>query len=186
MLSAEQRFQGLNAFLAADYEKAFDLLHAASDDDDADIHEALGWLYESGNAGLADYELAKKHYSCSAAKGSADALNRLGKMLKRRGAIDEAERAFREGAEIGDLPSMCDLGLLLVENAEPESSKEGISWIQKSAENGHLYAQRWLLLQKRKVTKSLVTKFKITVQIFRINMRGTRTILKDPNSQYMV
>jgi len=90
------------AMEAGNYVAALPLLKALAESNSEYALLSLGWIYETGALGAPDKTAARSFYEHAAQVGSADAYGRLGSLLIDDGHEEQAETAFRRGAELGD------------------------------------------------------------------------------------
>ena len=176
---------GLQKFAAGEYLQAFQLLRDFPiEEEDLDIMLALAWCYETGLGGLRDLSLACSYYERAEVLGSRDALHRMGKMLLANGEVSRAHAAFQKGASLGSPPCMCDLGLLLLDHKDDQGARsDGLQWLNKASESGHLYAKRKLLNIKYDNAPSIIEKARIKFSIFQIVILGIFQYIRDGNSE---
>ncbi len=90
------------AMEAGNYVAALPLLKALAERNSEFALLSLGWIYETGALGAPDKPIARSFYEHAAQIGSSEAYARLGLLLKDQGETEQAERAFKQGTELGD------------------------------------------------------------------------------------
>ena len=144
---------------------------------------AAAWINENGKAGSSNVELAQHFYQKAADSGSVDALHRLGRLLLNLKNPDAAKAAFERGANQGHLPCMCDLGLVLIEQAkDPTVAEEGMNWLKAAASDGHLFAQRKMLQIESSKKITLYESLKLKMKFLYLTLRYFREFRRDWNS----
>ena len=97
------------------YEEAFAEAKRSAEQGDANAHDLLGWMYETGNGTEADNALAEKHYRIAVAKGESHAGWRLGVMIDMgtiKGAPEEAVALFETAAAKGFSDAIVSLAVM--------------------------------------------------------------------------
>lgn len=138
--------------VAKDLYKAFQLVKKGAE---AGIDEAmaqLGCMYMEGEGCTRDYEQAI-YWSTKAADSedqnvAATARNNLNVAKERMNgtaANDEAVRAYRKGAELGQDVSQCNLANCYAKGeGVPQDFEQAVYWYRKAAEQGYAQAQTQL------------------------------------------
>lgn len=128
------------------YAEAQPLLFDLSENGSVYASSALGWIYEVGVIQPKNTNAALYFYERGAALRDADACWRLGCLSANEGQFVRAQAAFRVAAEQGHLGGMFRLGNMLIEGETgPAAEDEGMSWLRRAAEQGHLFAQARLI-----------------------------------------
>jgi TPR repeat protein len=141
---------------------------------------SLGWIYETGATAAPDKDAALSFYTRAVSQGSAAGCFSLGRLLLGRGEEAKARSAFRAGAERGDLPSMSELGTLLLEGrGGPSNAEEGWGWVERAAAEGHIFAQRTLLAIEEDNASSITDKLSVKLKILRLALKGAREMVSD-------
>jgi TPR repeat protein len=137
---------------------------------------SLGWICETGATSAApDKHAALSFYARAASQGSAAGCFGLGRLLLDRGEEAKARAAFRKGAERGDLPSMSELGSMLLEGrGGPSDAEEGWDWVERAAAQGHFFAQRTLLAIEDDNASSITDKLSVKLKILSLALKGAR------------
>jgi hypothetical protein len=147
---------------------------------------SLGWIYETGATAAPDKDAALSFYTRAVSQGSAAGSFDLGRLLLDRGEEAKARSAFRAGAEKGDLPSMSELGRMLLEGrGGPSNVEDGWNWLERAAEQGHIFAQRTLLAIEDDSARSITEKLSVKLRILRLALKGGREIWRDRYSDKM-
>jgi len=179
----DQEKSAAEAMKAARYDEAVQLLCPLAERGSEYALLCLGWIYETGAAGTSDEEAARALFERAAAGGSGPACFDLGRLLLRRGEEVQARSAFETGAERGDMASMAQLGKLMVEGrGGPSDVTSGTAWLEKAAEQGHIFAQRTLLDLEARNASSVADKLAIKMKIAALVKRGATEMLRDPHS----
>lgn len=90
------------AMEAGNYVAALPLLKVLAERNSEYALLSLGWIYETGVLGAPDKTAARSFYEHAAQVGSAEAYGRLGLLLRDEGKEEQAETAFKQGAQLGD------------------------------------------------------------------------------------
>ena len=147
------------AYDKGNYEDAYPVLSRLAEEGDVQSLLAVGWMCETGAVHIPDPETARKYYQRAADSGSADAINRLGRLLLSEGYVVQARSTFELGAERGITSCMYHLGRVLLRNPTNENDAEnGIKWLEKAAHRGHLFAKRKIFSIQWSSTKSIITR----------------------------
>jgi len=168
---------------AEDFVGAAQLLRPLADRDSEYALRCLGWLYETGHTGAPDMDAARSCYLRAAALGSGPAQYDLGRFLQAQGAETGARAAFQAGATLGDLPSMSQLGKMMIRGrGGPNDVAYGWAWLEKAADAGHIWARRELLAIEEDNAPSVFRKLAVKVKILRLALSGAREATRDPQS----
>lgn len=129
------------------YQDAIQLLEQSARNRSPYAMRTLGWMHEVGKGVSVDKMKAIKYFQASVDAGSTHSNYDLGRLLMEQGDTQGALLVFRSGAATGNVGSMFALGRTLYESGQSESQKhEGIYWLKNSADMGHVYAKRKLLI----------------------------------------
>jgi TPR repeat protein len=165
------------------YEEAVRLLRPLAERNSEYALRTLGWVYETGAIAAPDKDAARAFYTRAAGQGSAAACFDLGRLLLKEGEESRARSSFEAGAQRDHIPSMAELGRMMVEGSGgPVDVARGHAWLEKAAAQGHIFAQRTLLAIQEKNAQSLSEKFSIKKRIAALTAKGGREMLKDPHS----
>jgi hypothetical protein len=146
----------------------------------------LGWIYETGVTAPPDKDAALSLYARAASLGSAAGCFDLGRVHLKRGDEGSARSAFRAGVERGDLPSMAELGSMLLEGrGGPSNAEEGWNLLERAAAQGHIFAQRTLLAIEEDNAQSIAEKLSVKLKILRLALKGGREMWRDSYSDKM-
>jgi uncharacterized protein len=171
------------AIEAGDYIKARDLLEPLLLNESEYALTTLGWMHEAGKGFPCDIRLAATYYEQAAQKGYLDAFNSLGRVLWADGKLVEARKAFKEGAELGNLSSMSWIGAMMLSGkGGPVDVENGMLWVTAAAEKGHIVAKGQLLILERQNSKSI---FRHAIYHFKrllLGLWGYREYSTDPYS----
>lgn len=130
-----------------DQQPPLPLLHQQAQEGNPSAQTRLGYLYETGNNGVAqDHGEARRWYALAAAQGNAEAQWRLGGLHSAGlgGACDlvEAARWYREAALRGHPQAQYKLGnLYRTGTGVPEDHGQAVRWYQEGANRGEVLAQ---------------------------------------------
>ena len=98
--------QGLTAFLAQDYETAFEILAPLAETGYANAQHMLGYFYCNGLGVEADGEKAVAYYTLAAEQGISDAAHNLGWMYEHGVGVEQDLRKawdyYVRGADLGN------------------------------------------------------------------------------------
>jgi len=162
------------------YKEARRLLLELSEHGSIYSYLTLGWIYEQGVLGRKDIGAAKHWYERAVSVAYPEAYLRLGRLLTDQGELERARKAFEAGAKMRNLGSMYQLGKILLDDAQsPGDVEHGIAWLERAANDGHIYAQRRLVRLKVKNSKSLIGKILLIPLIVRTAINGVKEIRKD-------
>lgn len=168
---------------AGEYEEAERLLQPLAEGGSEYALLSLAWLRETGASGATDTEGARQYYERAAAQGSASAYFELGRFLLSQGDELRARPAFEAGARLGDVPSMSNLGRMMVEGrGGHEDIAAGSAWLEQAASQGHIFAQRTLLGMEGREARTVFGKLSAKIKIASLATRGAKELLKDPQS----
>jgi TPR repeat protein len=109
---------------------------------------ALGYKYQYGTGVKADIERAVHWYCQAIAEGNPRAMNNLAilldadKYLPRD--VAEARELWRQAADGGDVNAAYNLGVSLLSEPGGHEHQEAVTFVQRAAMGGHLYAQKAL------------------------------------------
>jgi hypothetical protein len=128
------------------FEEAQPLLFDLAEKGSVYASSLLGWLYEMGAIGPRNANAARYFYERGAASQDPDACWRLGCLMESEGKFIRAQAAFRAAAEMGHLAGMFRLGNMLREGRTgPIAEDEGMAWLRRAADRGHLFAEAKLI-----------------------------------------
>lgn len=171
---------------AGNYDEAVRLLTPLAHRNSEYALLSLGWIYETGATAAPDKDAALSFYARAASRGSAAGCFDLGRLLLVLGEETKARSAFQAGAEKGDVPSMSELGRMLLEGrGDPSNAEEGWNWVERAAAQGHIFAQRTLLAIEDDSARSIIEKLSVKLKILRLALKGGREIWRDRYSEKM-
>jgi TPR repeat protein len=186
MSLVEDEYLAGQAMEAGVYDEAVRLLTPLSHRNSEYALLSLGWIYETGATAPPDKDAALSLYARAASQGSAAGCYALGRLHLGRGDDDSARSAFRVGAERGDLPSMAELGSMLLEGrGGPSNAEEGWILVERAASQGHIFAQRTLLAIEDDNARSIAEKLIVKLKILKLALKGGIEIARDPYSDKM-
>ncbi len=140
----------------------------------------LGWLYESGLAGVADKYLAVSYYERAAGTGCITAYYRVGLIKLEQGEEEEARLYFSRGVELNHLASMAKLGEMMIDGRGGEADFDhGLILLRSAADQGHIMARRKLLILEGENSNSILKKFTIKIKIARLAKEAVEEFLAD-------
>jgi TPR repeat protein len=144
---------------------------------------SLGWIYEIGATAAPDTDAALSLYARAASQGSAAGCFDLGRLHLVRRDEASARSAFRAGAERGDLPSVAELGRMLLKgHGGPSNAEEGWNLVERAAAQGHFFAQRTLLAIENDNAQSIAEKLSVKLKILKLGLKGVREMWRDSYS----
>lgn len=129
--------------VAQDRKAAFDLFKQAADEGDAECAAAVGYIYDSGGAGVKNPALALAYLRKAAQGGSVKARYNLALVLRRSPAkpesLDEAIYWLDKAAEGGFEQAQARLGEIYFfgEDRAPRNYQTAKYYLEKSAEHGN-------------------------------------------------
>jgi TPR repeat protein len=171
------------AIQEGDYEVALGILLPLVNNNSEFTLLSLGWLYETGTAGIIDVSAALFYYDRAVSVGSAEGCFELGRLLLTQDDESNARVSFEIGAERGDISSMSRLGRMMVAGrGGPVDLHEGMKWLKNAAAKGHILAQRAIFDFELKNSKSTFEKFRIKMKIASLAKKGAKEILKNQDS----
>ena len=174
------------AYDKGNYEDAYPVLSRLAEEGDVQSLLAVGWMCETGAVHIPDPETARKYYQRAADSGSADAINRLGRLLLSEGYVVQARSTFELGAERGITSCMYHLGRVLLRNPTNENDAEnGIKCLEKAANRGHLFAKRQILSIKWSSTNSIFTRSFIFLKVVLLISSFLKEGILNPNSDLL-
>jgi len=81
---------------------------------------------------------------------------------------------------------MSELGRMLLEGrGGPSNAEDGWNWLERAAEQGHIFAQRTLLAIEDDSARSITEKLSVKLRILRLALKGGREIWRDRYSDKM-
>jgi TPR repeat protein len=181
-----QEHRAYYAIEKGDYEKARSLLEPVAARNSAYSLMTLGWLFESGNLGPPDGQTALSYYKRAASQGSAEANQRLGRLLLEQGNEKEAQAAFEHGAESGNISCMFWLGkAMLSGRGGAIDTGLGTEWLERAAAHGHLLAKRALLGLAIRNSDSIFTRSLMWLQIVSLAFHVGKAAWKNPDDDIL-
>ncbi|MES2057265.1 MAG: tetratricopeptide repeat protein [Pseudomonadota bacterium] len=162
------------------YDEAQSLLYTLSGQGSVYSLLALGWMHESGAIEPKDTKIAKSYYERAALEGDSEAYLRLGRLLMNEGERPQARAAFEAGAEMGNLGSMYELGIALLEGAGGTASDErAIAWLKRAAEEGHIFSERKLISIEATQSRSLIERILLIPRILVLATKAFKVGFRD-------
>ena len=166
------------------YEEALRLLRPLAERNSPFALRCLGFIYETGVSGAPDTDAARSFYERAALQGDADDYYELGRFLSAVGDEPHARAAYQAGAERDHVPSMSNLGRMMVEGRGGGIDMVGGSaWLEKAASKGHIFAQRTLLALEERNARSVVEKLRVKMKVAKLAVRGARELAMAPDSE---
>lgn len=163
-----------------DYKKALSLLSLQSEKDSEYTLLALGWLYQTGNAGPSDKQLAGEFYRRAAAIGCIDAHYRIGELELEMGKNESARIAFCNGAKLQHLPAMSRLGEMMIEGiGGPIDIDQGTKLLRSAAEQGHVLSRIRLIRMEEKLTRNIFRKLFLKIKLISIGKNALNELVTD-------
>lgn len=172
--------------VAERYEEAFVILKQLCERDSGYAFRALGSFYETGLFVPVDKQMARSYYLKAIEQEYRDAYLYLGWLLIDLGDEEGARRTFESGAKLDFLPCMYRVGHMMLDGeggaADPA---QGQAWLQKAADGGHLFAQRWLLGLEMRESRSIFAKIRVAYKIGKLVKIVLQEHLRDPHSDLL-
>jgi len=137
--------EGIAAFEAGDYERAYRELEPEAEAGDAEAQYYLGGMYWQGNGIEKDLQQARNWMEKAGRAGHVGAALELGYMYSNGIGIDvdkeRAARLYREAADAGDPVAQRNLGLMYKEGEGVEKNYEQAAiWFREAARQGDAIA----------------------------------------------
>lgn len=181
MSLGEDEYLAGQAMEAGAYDEAVRLLKPLANRNSEYALLSLGWIYETGATAQPDKDAALSLYARAASQGSAAGCFDLGRLHLVREDEVSARSAFRAGADRGDLPSMAELGRMLLNGrGGPSNAEEGWTWVERAASQGHIFAQRTILAIEYDNARSIFERFFVKMRILRLALKGGMELAIDP------
>jgi TPR repeat protein len=137
---ADQEFERKN------YQKAFMILKSQMPPESEYTLLRLGWLYQTGVAGIKDKTLARLYCQRAGKLGSIEAHFQIGMIELSQNNSEAARAAFQEGARLEHLPSTSQLAEMMIEGQGGSVEIErGMRLLIYCAERGHILSKVRLL-----------------------------------------
>jgi TPR repeat protein len=169
------------AIEAEDYTEAQRLLEPLMAHDSEYTLVTLGWLHENGKVISSCAQLAVSLYERATKIGCLEAYNCLGNILNREGEVVRARNVYMAGAELGNLGSMAGLGAMMIwGHGGPKDVENGMLWLTKAAEKGHIYAKVHLLGFERENSKSIFRYVIYRVKCLLLGLRAGKEYYSNP------
>lgn len=154
-LTPEESYQqGKQLYGSRLYEQARLKLEIAAKEGHASAQNDLGTLYANALGVSQDFWEAVNWFRMAAEQGDPTAQNNLGMMYKNGMGVEKsrtkAVKWFRLAAEQGDIDGQYNLGVAYLNDGSKKTDPEGVSWLRKSAKQGHSGAQAEL--EKLRIT----------------------------------
>jgi TPR repeat protein len=179
----DQEQLAYKAIIAGEHKEALRLLKTLAADSSEYALLSLGWLYETGNLGAPELNIARSYYERAAKQGSAEAYRRIGQLWLDEGQKEQARATFKQGAEAGNISCMYWLGKMMVEGCGGEADvSRGTEWLEAAAAQGHVFAKRKLLAIEGEKVGSIFRKLLIKGRILGLAKDVAREVWKDPDS----
>ena len=167
LTNTEADFFAYEAMERKDYKKAFDFLQSQKLVDSEYTLLALGWLYQTGRAGITDNDQARSLYKQAVEVGSIDAHFRIGKLELAQGNDEAARAAFQNGADLAHSPAITKLGEMMVEGkGGPKDVEQGMKFLTAIAEQGHVMAKIKLLEINYRKEKNIIKKILLRIKSY--------------------
>lgn len=181
--SREAEVLSFEAIERGDYKKALSLLDSQRDRDSEYILLALGWLYQTGKAGVSDKQLSGKFYRRAAAIGCTDAHYRIGMLELEMGQEESARMAFGNGAKLRHFPAMSSLGEMMIEGiGGPIDIEQGMQLLRSAAEQGHVMSKIRLIRIEEKSTRNIIRKLFLKMKLVSIGKDALGEVITDAYS----
>ena len=161
---------GLVAYRAGDYEKAFRLWKPLAEQGEAKAQNNLGSMYSFGRGVPEDDAKAVYWYRKAAEQGYAKAQFNLGSMYANgEGASKDYAKAvywYRKAAKQGDTDGQLNLGLKYAKGeGVPENKVKAYVWWSLAAAQGHEKAKRNKGIVKKKMTREQIASPEAIVRV---------------------
>ena len=165
------------------YEEAARLLRPLAERNSRFALRCLGFLCETGVTGAPDMEAARSYYELAASQGCAEDYHELGRFLTAVGDEVHARAAYEAAARLDYVPSMSELGRMMVEGfGGPADEAVGRVWLEKAAAQGHTFARRTLLALQESDARTLLQKLSVKIKIARLAFAGARVLARGGDS----
>jgi TPR repeat protein len=160
------------------YKDAVRLLRPLGERNSLYALRCLAYIYETGVTGPPDLKAARSHYERAASHGQSKDYYELGHFLSAEGDDTLARAAYKAGAEQGHVPSMGQLGRMMVKGrGGPVDVQDGFDWIEKAVKE-HTSAERAELTAEEKKARSVFAKAVVKAKIALLWFRGLREVVK--------
>jgi uncharacterized protein len=180
---AEAEGLAREAFDREEYRDAFALLNPYSAQDSIFTLMSLGWLYDTGQGGISDKDLALSFYQRCALLGGNYSYYYIGVLEFGRGDLKAARVAFSHGAIQEHLASMSMLGeMMIAGQGGAIEVDEGISILAKCAKQGHIMARLKLLRREIHMTDGIFKKFILQIRYLGVLISSIKEVLHDRHS----
>ncbi|WP_275284986.1 tetratricopeptide repeat protein [Thiospirillum jenense] len=138
---------GLRAYIAGDYAKAFQIMQLLAEQGNAKAQSNLGVMYENGRGVAQDYAEAVRWFRKAADQGDAKAQLNFGvKYFEGRGIKQdyaEALRWFRKAADQGFAQAQSNLGVMYAEGqGVTQDDAEALKWFKLAEAAGNTDATK--------------------------------------------
>ena len=173
------------AFQSEDYDRAFALFDALSQQGDNRVNICLGWLYMQGFGTPQDFTKAKDLFKNLEEQEEAQGSYYLGSLLLKEGKLEEAKLAFEKAAQLAN-PSAAYWAYEL--NSGYAGSKidlQKASHFLSLAENlGHIYAKRELSKQALRNAHGVIDWLRAVGNYMAVFFSGLWRITRDHNDPH--
>ena len=164
------------------YKEAFDILQSQIQPESEYTLATLGWLYNTGVAGIKDNNLARLYCRRASELGSIDAHFQIGMIELSQNNNEAARTVFQEGARLEHLPSISKLAEMMIEGkGGPIEVGPGVELLISCAERGHILSKvRLLRIEINEGHNAFIKVFKrlkylfILVELIREIVRGSQ------------
>ena len=170
-------------FCEENYAAAYPLLLEAADVGFPWAAVRLGWMFEYGHHVTKDAAKAIHYYRIASEEGEPDTFYRLGALLEEQSDLENATRAFQEGAKRGHKGCTYSFGWRLFKDADCLVEKaKGRKLIEDAAAKGHLVAKRRLLTIEWSETSSPIQKMRLAAKVASLSIFAFKEAFSAPSS----
>ena len=144
-MTIQEELKVAQLLTAGKYADAVLLLEPLADQNSAYALLNLGWLYDSGNIGNRDTNLAKYYYQKAVKVDKVAGTFELARLLYDEGDMIEARQLFKDGEQYGSIQCEAWLGYMLARGEGGEKNTElAIKVLSNASKKGQLFARRQL------------------------------------------
>lgn len=145
-LYAQSYEEGRAAYIAGDYDEAFNILEPLAEDGNSEAQKMLGIMYDYGHGVTANSEKALYWYLLSAEQGHPAVQYQVGAKYFRGDGVkqnyQEAAKWWEQAANGGQVDAQFNLGLMYFRGLSIEPDDERAAFLfSQAAEQGHGHAQ---------------------------------------------
>jgi len=172
----------MKAYWSDDYDRAFTLFDALSQQGDERVNFHLGWLYMHGFGTPQDFTKAKEFFKKFEEQEPGPGIYYLGSLLLKERNLEEAKLAFEKAAQLAH-PSAAYWAYEL--NSGYEGSKIDLQkashFLSMAANLGHTYAKRDMSKQSLRNAHGLIDWLRAVANYAAVLVVGYWRIIRDHN-----